>query len=577
MTSNGVQTSDRRSSLTQTRARYQQIIQDLTSDIRPNNKLDRSSFSVNRRSMTEDDERKYHSDDDESEDNDETPENVRQYVKKFKDEVEVKYKESSVNQKYRIDANWKQESDNDSSMQSIQDQTRYDLASQNMLLKYGDQRNDYDASLLADFLIDVGKLDKTSLKSQLKSNESNVLKALLVNLNDKFLSDANQRNRQQAQDDFRKKEEAVFQQAKYLSSGNIGIQFGTKNTNMSGQGVKEAKKKRVMESLSPEVLQMGNRMGKKSSRGEKDSLKNSVHKETRINFQAETQVQSKSHLNHNLGISVSKESDKDHIKKQGKDKVNNLQNVHSYQIPTSPRTASRNGGHPRKLRNSISSRNRVPSASARTHLVSPTKQMTGLLTNNGLTRRSDLTLFTNNMLTSTLSPKSNLSSNTVRSNSRAKPRKAYPLKVITKKSVPRVSHGSSNHLHIGSSQLLSKIKRSGDDTSKATHTSSINVKQKIITRITTGGGYTHKKKDRANVVSPSYSNKQHSAKAGLSSRSKEASNDCSKRRRRIETETTAHSGIPGLQHVICMQPSSHHSGPVSLSKTNWRRRLEHMI
>ena len=81
MTSNGVQTSDRRSSLTQTRARYQQIIQDLTSDIRPDNKLDRSSFSVNRRSMTEDDERKYQSDDDESEDNDETPENVRQYVK----------------------------------------------------------------------------------------------------------------------------------------------------------------------------------------------------------------------------------------------------------------------------------------------------------------------------------------------------------------------------------------------------------------------------------------------------------------------------------------------------------------
>lgn len=573
------QSRERRSSLTQTRARYQQIIQDLTGDARQHAPND--SFSDGQpQSVSETDPALRRETFGESQiDPDETPENVREYVKKFKEEVEVKFAESDANRNFRINPG-RDCVDPEESLQSMANVTRYDLAAQNILRRFGSQERSFDASLAADLLIEIGKLDRTSLKTQLANEKSGVLSALLGNLSDKFLTTAGRKRRLMIDDSLAEKKDAKFMKAKYSSSHAIGILNGNSDLELQNQLSREVKAKRDLEGASYDNTYGGAKLHKKSSRQEKqekDSLKNSVHKDLKLNIQSDVHMQSKANMHQNIGMLTSKETEREGYRKSKGDKGYNLNVMQGYHVPTSPKTTSRQGNPNRKVRNSISGRQKVAVTTARAHMLSPSKQLSSLQLNQGVTRRSDLTLFTNKMLTSTLSPKSNVSSNTAKSNSRQRARKVMPLKVVTKKSIPRGSTTSSQQLNLCSSQLLSKIKKSGDDTSKATQTSSGNVKQKIITRITSGAGYSHKKKEREQLVSPTYSYKQNSARVMVTSRSKEPSNDCSKKKRRLETESTAHSSIPGLQQVVCIQPTGHHSGIQSLSKNHWKRRLENMI
>ena len=570
------QSRERRSSLTQTRARYQQIIQDLTGDARA--AIPNESFSDGQpQSISETDPAmRRESSGETPADPDETPENVREYVKKFKEEVEVKFAESEANRNFRITQN-RDYQDAEESLQSMANVTRYDLASQNIMKRFGSEERSFDASLAADMLLEIGKLDKTSLKTQLANSNCGIMNALLTNLNEKFLCDITKKRRELVEEESIEKKDQKFLKTKYSSGHNIGILNGNSDLELPNTTIKDTRNKKEGEGLGAEMHHPVQKLIKKSIRTDKDSLKNSVHKDLKLNLQTEPHPQSKSNNHHNLGVSTSKESEREGVRKSKGEKGYHVNGVHVYHIPTSPRTTSRQGTGPRKMRNSISGRQKATAATARTNIVSPGKQLSSLQLNQGITRRSDLTLFTNKMLTSTLSPKSNVSSNTAKSNSRQRTKKALPLKVATKKSIPRNSNSTSQQLNLCSSQLLSKIKKSGDDTSKATQTSTGNVKQKIITRITSGAGYSNKKKERDQMVSPSYSNKQTSARLAPTSKIKEGSNDYSKKKRRLDTETTAHSAIPGLQQVVCIQPGSHHSAIHSLSKNNWKRRLENMI
>lgn len=570
------QSRERRSSLTQTRARYQQIIQDLTGDARQPAPTD--SFSDGQpQSVTETDPAaRRESSADSQADPDETPENVREYVKKFKEEVEVKFTESEANRNFRINPDCDC-TDAEASLLSMANVTRYDLQSQNIIRRFGSEEKSFDASIAADLLLEIGKLDKGSLKTQLANSNSGILTALLGSFNEKFLTDMAKKRRNLVIDDKTDKKDPQFLKSKYSSGHNIGILNGNSDLELQYLMMKDGRGKKELETAVSEGPILGQKLQKKGSRPEKDSLKNSLHKDLKLNIQPDLHSQSKQNLLQNLGVSTSKESERDGNKKSKGEKGTTVNGVHVYQIPTSPRTVNRHPNPTRKLRNSISGKHKVTATTTRANLVSPGKQLTNLQLNQGATRRSDMTLFTNKILTSTLSPKSNVSSNTAKSNSRQRTRKALPLKVVNKKSIPRNSHSTSQQLNLCSSQLLSKIKKSGDDTSKATQASSGNVKQKIITRITSGAGYSNKKKERDQLVSPSYSNKQTSARIATTSRSKEGSNDYSKKKKRLETESTAHSGIPGLQQVVCVQPGVHHSGIHSLSKNNWKRRLENMI
>ena len=175
--------SPKKSSLNQTKARYLQVIQDLTKDqqgafhdqlqnsnphIKPISKSASSLDLCNGNNTSEVEE---------------TPDEIRQYVKQFKAEVEEKYTKSESNKHYQFPRLSVQQQktpqyDELSSLESLDNVTRYDLNCQNIKRKYCLSKthliiggthntntnellmNNNDTGLLAQFLHDIGQLDK---------------------------------------------------------------------------------------------------------------------------------------------------------------------------------------------------------------------------------------------------------------------------------------------------------------------------------------------------------------------------------------------------------------------------------
>lgn len=204
-------------SLNQTRARYQRIINDLTggggaNGSRQPTSPEAESFSDGqpRSSSVTPQDHPIGVPMEEPDSLDATPQEIRDYVRQFKLEVEEKFIQSDTNRAYQFpfkkqpkgsETGGQEQSCLDSSMKSLLEVSRYDLRSQNIfnlfvqnrLLENKKKTVDFDASVLVDMLKEIAKIDKESLKCQLQSSQSNILKALLATLEDKFLAEIDNR------------------------------------------------------------------------------------------------------------------------------------------------------------------------------------------------------------------------------------------------------------------------------------------------------------------------------------------------------------------------------------------------
>lgn len=204
-------------SLNQTRARYQRIINDLTGGgganaSRQPTSPEAESFSDGqpRSSSLTPQEHPIGMHPEEPDSLDATPQEIKDYVRQFKLEVEEKFIQSDTNRAYQFpfkkqpkepETGGQEASCLDSSMKSLVDISRYDLRSQNIFnmfvqarMKSNNKKTvDFDASVVVDMLKEIAKIDKDSLKCQLQSSQSNILKALLATLEDKFLAEIDNR------------------------------------------------------------------------------------------------------------------------------------------------------------------------------------------------------------------------------------------------------------------------------------------------------------------------------------------------------------------------------------------------
>ena len=135
------------SSLHQTKARYLQVIQDLTKDhqsgfqqTKETNSISKSKSYNKRVSKSCSSIDLYNGNN--SSAMEETPEEIRQYVKQFKQEVEEKFSKSESNRNYVFpkfgiyDNNMNGKIHNDVSIESLEIISRYDLNSQKIKKKY---------------------------------------------------------------------------------------------------------------------------------------------------------------------------------------------------------------------------------------------------------------------------------------------------------------------------------------------------------------------------------------------------------------------------------------------------------
>ena len=112
-------------------------------------------------------------------------EELRKYVFEFKKKVEKKFNDSTTNKKYKF-IYAKHEPDSESSIQSLQDTTQYDLADQNKNIAKDETEQ------LVDLLQEIGQLEKSTLKVHLKDTNSPIYQLLCQTLKNKIVSDHSQ-------------------------------------------------------------------------------------------------------------------------------------------------------------------------------------------------------------------------------------------------------------------------------------------------------------------------------------------------------------------------------------------------
>ena len=109
-----------------------------------------------------------------------TPEEIRDYVRQFKLDVEEKYVNSKVNMQYQINPGFKDSSLEGSSTLEMANLQRYFLNSQNIERKYGSNpKVSFDASLVAEMLLEIGQIDRDCLKELLKVKDCGISKAVV--------------------------------------------------------------------------------------------------------------------------------------------------------------------------------------------------------------------------------------------------------------------------------------------------------------------------------------------------------------------------------------------------------------
>lgn len=507
--------------------------------------------------------------------NDETPEEIRQYVKQFKIEVEDKFEKSRANQEFRLIKDITS-SDKEESLASLKGVERYDLGSQNFFNKYNEYNRIDDPEKFAQILIEIGNIDKVSLESQLKNKKNQIIEVLMKCLRGHFEDEYSKRKEEKIEV-YKKKLEAY----KEINNKkiNYGSNEGLRNQTAGDSSDIEIKKlsartvgkvnggKRAFEygSLDKHLIHRFSKYGEKS--GSKSTRRN--HLESKINMKSvgnlKKRVGSGTISNHSQEGKRSNGNGKSSKMKLFKNIKNNLKTKKGIQSPK--KKLSNKSKH-------ISIKN-IPGAHYfNKNSNSPIKPAVNGLnskTNSkiNVSKRSNLTLFTNNTLTSTLSPKSNISLSTLKSNSRSRG-KLYQQSVLAANLKGKKSELSNTALlqfKVGN-QLLSKIQNNNSnensDALRSITPKSQLVKPKNLKK------YGIKKKEEKGK------NQSHT-KRGTSKRkhlgAREAVLNALGKKKRDSKKEKSKIKIPtGIAQI-----TSKHQHLHSLSNVNWRRRLENLL
>ena len=482
-------------------------------------------------------------------------------------DVEEKFLQSEVNKNFRM-PKLRNSSKDESSINSMQDVSRYDLIAQNIFKKFGSSGEDFDPSRLAEMLHEIGRIDRESLKTQINGDESNIVDALVSNLRLKYIAEISKSRREDAKL-LEASETALFRTSSNQGSGEtINIQNGLSEVEVRNLVLKETKRKKGEENPSLDLMVNIKNPAKKTARGDREASK---ARDLRINTQTGVRSSSRS----NIGGSSSKGSDQEAIPRNARQAKNlGIPGYNIGQVSASPRTNHRAANNARKNRNSLIAKAKSPSTAQRI-LISPQRPVpSGVSTLDY--KRSKMTLFTNNTLTSTLSPKSNLSQNTYKSNSRGKSKGAVLLangKLAAIKNEGLLRTSQQSHLNVGSSQLLSKIKASGEDISKATLLSSNRLKTKASSKLTENSPL--KKKERGSVISPGCSGGTISGRGASNKHTDNSNQDVSKKKKKADPDLQ-HQFQKGatIQNIIfnIQNPSSNKVS--ALSQAHLRRKID---
>lgn len=559
-----IKSKEKNSSLHQTKARYLQVIQDLTKDhqsvlqekaqntnsqIKPISKSCSSVdlYNGNNSSAIE-----------------ETPEEIKQYVKQFKAEVEEKFKKSEVNKQYVFPKHGSYDKiskngtvDTDLSLESLEKVSRYDLNSQNIKKKYGISKTQAiisgdipnETGQLAEFLHDIGQLDKQYLESQLRDNKSNILKILCNTLRKKII------DTERSQDSLENQLEQQLQAKNQANNLNLNSHKSKQNANSSSHKITDKidnKQSSNAEKYEKTSNQNSRGVGKENKiiDYEKNSQKKfhdaDTHQQSpnshqniydlvedddnpQLSQQYHTynsnyhqtmntnheKVTKSAHSNHNgiaqqqrslekistndvltytdginyassfqgLERQDSNKSEEIDSGKNIKQKNNgNLQSNLSAKNYASPRKKASTGAHAREAKdcnNQNTKRSNQVSSRVKAHyynknVISPHRTQQSNSKQQNLSKKSNLTIFTNNTLTSTLSPKSNMSLSTFKSNSKGKTCKASQQS--GKKSLLQFQVGSN---------VINKLKKM-DDRQTCMSPQALNgpIKSRIASKIT---------------------------------------------------------------------------------------------
>lgn len=433
---------EKRSSLSQTKAKYHQIIQNLTGEREENsigiNSVESSSeaggseIRSSRMELESKDSRK-----------DATPEEIRQYVKQFKVEVEEKFKGSKTNEKY-VFKRTKSYDESISAVISLAEVEKYDLEAQNIVPRYKDS-DKRDPKVIADILHEVGRIEKNCLEGILRCNNSNLLKLLYDSVKERV-----------------EPETPVVETESPLRLKGLRVvhrdsQDLPKRTE-SSRGSGSNREHHIQESTNKKISARGRK--KKSSVKLNNFIESKKHgsKEQMKISEDKPNVKSLSNLNNGNKISVvtlnssSKNTADDYHNNKAllfKNTSSGLKGVPSPKRKSGSITKTK--AVAQKLNSGIPYYNKK--------IQSPQlgKSKEGLP--NHYSKGSNLTLFTNNTLLSTLSPKSNISLSTLKSNSRSRSRysKSRQSGNISKRT-PDGARSSQLQFKVGS-KILKNIRR----------------------------------------------------------------------------------------------------------------------
>lgn len=179
---------EKNSSLSQTKARYQQIIQNLTSDQNRNSTGIESQDSISAAVKDTSSVSSNMFNESQTSKAETTPEEIKEYVKQFKIEVDEKFKLSETNKKFKFPKveNYQSDQDSESSIQSLTNIEKYNLQSQNFRLNFMDEQKIKEPVILAEFLQQVGTMDKMSLETYLKNDSCSIYQVLMNCMRSKF-------------------------------------------------------------------------------------------------------------------------------------------------------------------------------------------------------------------------------------------------------------------------------------------------------------------------------------------------------------------------------------------------------
>lgn len=536
------QSLEKASSLSQTKAKYHQIIEKLTAD-RLEDSIgikSQSSSSLRHHGSPGESTPEITESKDDKQDN--TPEEIREYVKQFKVEVEIKYKKSKANKNFKL----KRRSsyiDTPSLSLSVKDIFKYDLGSQNIYEKYADS-NKENPSILADILTDLGNVDRATLEGILTSNQSKILQLLYDALKNRVPEALALRSRYETQ-----KLRLASQDLEKIISRNPRLE-SQRNT----------KHKVNVEELGSNV--------KKSSSKSKKKKKNASSKQ----FHAQSRQDSLGHDKNNPKLMSNYKKNKGSILSMNSHKKKKLQVDHEdltqkksllirhiqngTAVSPNRKTTNINKAHIQKSAGRGNNQNGIPYYG---------RERGGNMGALQFSKASNnFTLFTNNTLMSTLSPKSNISLSTLKSNSRSRSR--YNRNRQSGQLNRNVRNGQVQ-FKVGS-KILNRIKKEEPSDGLRGNSTSIKL-TKYHSKRQFGGNMSNKgSKEDLRIYGVKQNTRSNPRKRPVSSRNNFVS-VINKKKKASKKKVVEQNGVMSL--------SKQNKYLSSLSNVNWRRRLEKLM